>query len=543
MPIIQPGDTSSFPQVILELELAGSKYYFSERGPQTISVDGVDVAVHPGLDGVGIEMSIDIFGTSPSSRSASVSVDLGTAIDVATLFSNGIALYAARAALYANVGDSLNNSQKLAGGFLKDPIYADPTDPNRLSFTIDRDFTERALYPSANAYLRDDSFSLIGSADSNDVGLVYPTPIGKPGSTDRSAAGVIKAMQAVRANVDATIGFESNARIVVALGSVIATTVKVWSGVNHSDTADLLTDTDEYGNLVTYIDLTSVGTPSYYNSNDTGPTHVAFTDEGIAGPSGEGMRGLGDVIVWALNLSSLSRSGDIDWNRVGANQDRLNKLGRIDTWISQRIKPLDWLVSDVLPYFPVFVADLGEGIFVDIWDYDPATPAELYIDTSIAGYERCAPVAWTSQTIANVISVDGALAASGDYFTSIVYSGDDEDLADNATLGSANRAVRSNPILRHSFHLFDRNELAVQVPTVYDSATLDRIGDFLSYKYALPTASVGYIIPWRKTSPRPGMRVEVTDPVAGFTNAKGVISGFRYLDGTLQVNVSMLPGV
>ena len=537
MPQLALTTSSTFPQMLLVLELAGTKYLFAERGPQTISMDGSDALFHPGLVSSEIELSIDLWGTSASSRSVSVQVDLANVVDTDTLFSIGVALYQAKASLYLYAGCAFETAQRVASGFVRDPVYADPSDQRMFGFTIDRDFTERALYPSAGAYLRDDSFSLAGAVDDNDIGLFYPTIIGRPGSTGATLSGVVKTMQAPRANVGAI--FPENDRIVVALGKILATSCRVWSKSNNFDTVDLLTDTDTYGNVVTYLDLTTSGTPAAFGDEDTGPTHVAFTDEGIPGPSGEGMRGVGDVVVWALGLSSLARTGDVDWNRVLANQDKLNALGRVDTWIASRIKPLDWLISDVLAYFPVFVADMGDGLYVDVWDYDPDSQPELYIDTSIGGFERCAPVSWSSDSRASHLSVSGGLLASGGYNTTILASGDllDQSLSNVVV----NRVVRNDYLLGKSLSIFGKNEIEIQVPTVSDQVTLDRILTYHINKCALPTASVGYIIPWRKTSVRPGMRVQVNDTAAGLMDAKGVISGFRYTAGTLQVKVSLLP--
>lgn len=540
MPQLAPTTSSTFPQTLLVLELAGTKYLFAERGPMSIAMDGSDAMFHPGLVSSEIEMSIDLFGTSASSRSVSVQVDLGNVVDTQTLFGIGVALYMARASLYLYIGGAFETAQRVASGVVRDPVYADPSDPRLFGFTIDRDFTERALYPSSTAYLRDDSFSLAGAVDDNDLGLFYPTPIGKPGATSRSLAGVIKTFQAPRANVGAVD--PANDRIVVALGAVLATSCRVWSNVNHSDTVSLLTATDAYGNLVTYMDLTTAGTPADFGDEDTGPTYVAFNQEGIPGPSGEGMRGLGDVVVWAMGLSSLAKTGDIDWKRVLGNQDKLNALGRVDTWIAARIKPLDWLISDVLAYFPVFVADMGDGLYVDVWDYSPDALTELYIDTRIGGFERCSPVAWSSQAVASKITVRGHICSNGSYYTTVVGSGNPDDVAEpDVDLVSGTGVTRSSELLRRGYELFGENEIEVPVPTVQEPATLDRILDFHISKHALPTSSVGYIIPWRKTSVRPGMRVLVNDPEAGYTDAKGVVSGFRYTRGTLQVKVSMLP--
>ena len=542
MPQLQVDTTSEFPQMLLVISLGGSEYYFAERGPVTITVDGVDVMFSPGLVSQTIEQSIDLWNTSASSRSVSVQVDLGNLVRVRTLLAGGIALYATEASLYLYAGGAFEEAQRVASGFVKDPIYADPTSPKVLGFTIERDFVERALFPPSRAFMDETSFDgLPGAPDDDDVGLMYPVPIGKPGKTGATLAGVYKAMQAVRGNVDVILA--SSARIVVAYGHLIATHARVWSNNNTSEEVGLTTDLDENDVPVTYLDLSTAVTHTDYSDAGTGPTYVAFDEETTAGLGAQGFEGLGDVVVWMLEKSSLNKRGGIDWRRVNGNRDKLNRLGRVDTWLATRIRPLEWLVNDVLAYFPVFVSDLGDGLYVDAWEFDAsAEQVEMIINTDVPGYERISPVSWSSSQVYNDITIKGGLsAASGEYIAQKRWSGDPAVLGESQqTLAFDGRAIRAHKLLTQSWEMFDTNEVVVALPTVTDSETLDKLGNYYVYKYALPRQEVGYSVPWRKVVPRPGMVVSVNDPDAGLNGAVGLVSGFRYASGTLQLRVAIL---
>ena len=541
MPQLQLDTSSSFPQMLLVLSLGGSRYYFAERGPINITVDGVVVQFHPGLVSQDIEQSIDLWGTAASSQSVSVQVDLGNSVNLRTLQAGGIALYATEASLYMYAGGTLDDAQRVASGFVKDPIYADPASPKVLGFTIERDVTERNLFPPARAYCDESSFeSLAGGMDDDAAGQFYPVPIGKPGKTHITLSGVYKTMKAIRANVDVVIA--SNARLVVAYGHLIATSARVWSNNNTNEVVGLVTGVDDNSVPITYLDMTDAVAHTTYCDLGTGPTYVAFDEETTAGLDGAGFDGLGDVVAWTLEKSSLNKKNNIDWKRVNGNRSKLNRLGRVDTWIATRIRPLEWLISDVLAYFPVFIADVGDGIYVDVWNYN-ASPdhAELTIDTSLPGFERVAPVSWSSSQIYNDITVSAGLsAASGAYTMSVRWSGSRDSDPSMTTLALDDAAIRSSLRLQQSYALFDINETSVDVPVVSHAATIDSIGNYYAYKYALPSAEVGYIIPWRKTVPRPGMVVNVNDPDAGLNGAVGLLSGYRYVNGTLQVRISIL---
>ena len=542
MPQLQVDTSSEFPQMLLVLSLGGSEYYFAELGPVTITVGGVDVMFSPGLVSQTIEQSIDLWNTSASSRSVSVQVDLGNLVRVRTLLAGGIALYATEASLYLHAGGAFEEAQRVASGFVKDPIYADPASPKVLGFTIERDFVERALFPPSRAFMDETSFDgLPGAPDDDDIGLMYPVPIGKPGKTGATVSGVYKAMQAVRGNVDVVLA--SSARIVVAYGHLIASHARVWSNNNTSEEVGLTTDLDENDVPVTYLDLTTAVSHVAYDDAGTGPTYVAFDEETTAGLGAQGFEGLGDVVTWMLEKSSLNKRGGIDWKRVNGNRDKLNRLGRVDTWLATRIRPLDWLVNDVLAYFPVFVSDLGDGLYVDAWEFDAsAEQVEMVINTEIPGYERISPVSWSSSQVYNDITVKGGLsAASGEYIAQKRWSGDPAVLGESQqTLAFDGRAIRAHKLLTQSWELFDTNEVEVAIPTVTDSETLDKLGNYYVYKYALPRQEVGYSVPWRKVIPRPGMVVSVNDPDAGLNGAVGLLSGYRYVGGALQVRVAIL---
>lgn len=522
---------STFPQLLLKLELSGAPVYFAERGPLTIEIGGVPVMFHGGLVAGEISENADLFGSGPVARDVQVQVDLPPSIDLVTLLALPDAVYGGRATVYQYAGGTFEDATRFAFGPLTAPIFADPSDPQLLAFTVSRNILDYGYTHRTRERMDDTSFSAGGfHPDDSDLGRYYPIPIGQPGVWAESLTGYTRAYQAVRAcvAVPAALG---DYRIVVALGRVGAISAHVWADNLYGGTADLIERTDANGVLTTCLDMTTyTGSAS---DAEISPTYVALVGDGSPDASGGTFGGLGDLIVWALTRSSLNAAGFIDWPRVLGNVEALNDLGRVDTVITERIHPLDWLISDVLAFFPVFVNDAGDGLYVDVWRYDfGASEADLVIDVSRPGFERRSAVAFSSADNYSAISVNGLEAANGSYLLNTTLTGDPDEIETGAA---------SHPLLQRSFSLYGSQELDLEVRAVQDAATLARLAAFYAYKYALPRATVGYAVPWRNVAPRIGMAALVTDTAAGLDAARGIVSGYRYADGELVISLSLLP--
>lgn len=542
------GNDSEFPQLLMTLELSGSVYHFAERGPLTLSVDGADVLFSHGLLTTQLLQSADLFGQSASSKSVAVQVRLTPAASQA-VSDAGVDLYAGRAVLYycaEGDGGDFGAAKSVARGFLRDPVYADPADPYLLGFSIDRDLSERALYPPATAACDVGSFTstATGECPDGNAGSVYPVPVGRPGYQPNWTSGVRAAYPAVTAWVPVFPGTAADYRVVVALGKVLTLACYVVAEDGDSGVAALLEDTDNLGNVVTYLDMDTYtgSTASVLASKNV---YVGFAAEASPGMDGAGIRGLGDLVCWVLSLSSLAADG-VDWARVLGAREDLNALGRADTWIVERVRPLDWLVSEVLPYFPVFLSDAGDGLYVERWRYD-ATPsdAEVVIDTSVPGYERITPVSW-EQTgpVVNDITVRGCLAAkTGKYVYGLRASGDPdaEPVSNEALYVSGLDTVRTSALLRRSRQLFGAGALEVEAATLQDRATMDRYLTLVAAKSALPRQRVGYAVPWRKHLPRVGMVALLRDASAGLSERVGIVDGYAWRDGRLELSACVLP--
>lgn len=523
---------STFPQLLLTVELAGATYYFAERGPVSIQVDGVDTLFHGGIQISSFKQEADLFGTSAVSRQVSVLIDLTSIVDLPTLLAGGVALYAGRASVYQYAGGTFDDVSRVASGRITSPTYADPAAPNFFGFTVDRDLTERAYTHPVGARVRANAFrTSIPTSDtpSTILGKYYPIPIGRPGVWIDGLIDYTTAYPAVPACYGITPATTTDYRIVVSYGRVGATEAHVWINNNYKYDVGLLTATDDYGNFVTYLDL-SAGGEELHLAN----INVALKGEGVASTLGEEFRGLGDVIVWALSKSSLAKSGDIDWSRQLALVDELNALGRVDTYIAERVKVLDWLLSDILAYFPIFTNDAGDGLYVDVWRYDATDEdVEVVIDVDVPGYERRSAVGYEEGTPVSVITVNGHQSLLNDAFLETVnLSGDPIDAADTS--------YASDSRLAKSFQLFDLNELSIDVPTVQDRATLAKLATYYAYKYALPRAVVAYAVPWRKVNPRIGMVASINDSAAGLSGSRGIVRGFEYVDGELVLSISLV---
>lgn len=535
--LLIPDDASSFPSLLLELTVAGVVYRFAELGPLDVA-DGADVLhFHGGLLTSPVEETIDLWGNTATARSISVQVLLGTGLTLQDLLqAGGEELMAATARLLLWDGGEYDDCQVAASGRVSAPfLYGEPGEPESISFAIDRDLVDHALIPPAEAYLREDSFqsATTGQADEDDIGAYYPIIIGRPGYGPSPLGGRFKAAPTVRANIGGVSAGDQ--RIVVALGRVSATSIKVWSSANNSTTVPIVEDTDDYGIVVSYADVSGEATPTTWTAQGTGPTVAGWGDDGTLGLDGGGLHALGDVVIWALQQASIAEPG-VDWERVHGAREALNALGRIDTFIDERISPLEWLTGQVLAYFPVFVADAGSGIYAGVWRYD-AQPSDaiLTIDTSLPGYERTSAVSWGSADVANEISLEGGFSvASSGHLISRRWSGS-PDLQDEEH--------RGHPLLSRSRALFGARELTASIPVVEDPATLDRIGAYLAYRHAMPRAEVGYRIPWRKAAVELGAVVAVEDGDVGLAGRLGIITGRRYSAGALEIRVNLLPQV
>lgn len=519
-----------FPQLILRLELASGPLYYAERGPLLMDVDGVETLFAGGFTAGEIVRQADLFGTGVITNDVQVQVDLPPSVNVATLIANPAGLYGSSATIYVYSGGTFNDATRFAFGKLTAPILADPVDPQLLGFTVSRNLLDNGYSHLIGEHMDESSFSSGGfGPDEADVGRYYPIPIGQPGIWSESPTGYTRAYTAVRA-CGSVPAAPAGYRFVVALGLVNASEAHVWYDNVYGGTADLVADTDLNGVVVTRLDWTTYsGTAA---DAEVSPTYVALVGEGISDTRGGYFSGLGDVVVWALGKTSLARNGFIDWPRVLGNVDALNALGRIDTVILERVHLLDWLI-DILKFFPVFIDDAGDGLYVDLWRYDfTDSDVELDIDVASPGYERRSAISYAASDTYSSISVNGLQTANGKYLLNVTLSGISADIEAGAL---------SHPLLQESYRLFGVNELDLEVPCVQDAATVARLAQFYAYKYALPRGSVGYAVPWRKVTPRVGMAARINDPAAGLENRRGIVSGYRYVDGELQVSISLLP--
>lgn len=540
-----PTTTSSlWPTVLLELTVQGVKYFYTDGGPVSVSSDDGDVLFHPGLETVALSWSIDLFGTADS-KTVSVSVDLGAGVILATLFGAGRSLYTATARLLVYFGGALEDAIPMASGSLRDPIYGDPAIPSLFSFSIERDTIDHALIPSINNTVKEDSWdSLASNVWEDDLGKPRMILIGKPGYDLRSIGDVIK-------TVPTTIGrlqlspAPSQTRIELCAGQILASSVKLWSANNKSSgTADVTYDIDDLGYLVSFADM-STYSGTFADLHADPPFFAGFSTETHPGPFGQGFRGLGDVVLWALSQASFADSG-VDWDMVHSMVDKLNLLGRIDTWISERVSPYEWLKGEVLAHFPCYVADSGKGVYVGIWPFD-AEPAlvEFVINTSLPGFERISPMVWSQPSLGNHITIESQYsAATSKYMRYRQITGNPDAIEESwpgAATSTADTTLVRHPALEESFRMFGLAELDISVPTVSDPATLGRIAQYRANRHALPTAEVGYLIPWRRGIPALGGVVSVTDALLGLDGTLGVLTGIRLKDGQCEARVSLLP--
>lgn len=525
---------AQWPQLLMHLEVAGHVLRFAENGPLTIAVNGVDHMYSGGIEISPITWAISTFGVSAEPRTVQVAVYLPHWVPIERMDS---LLSASLATVYIWIGGDFNTALKVITARPRDPIYLDPTEPYKLTFSLERDLLDSASWPSSYSKVKPDSWASLGIGDiaESAIGAYRPDVFGQPGigSYGPSYSTTSRTYDAITENDGGTVLFDSYYRLVVAghhvPESTLSSGIKIWGSTGAGGAlADLINGLDDRNKAVCYVDLTTyAGTLSHITSNL--PASVAWVKEGKSGL-------LGDVIDYVLGKSSLAQEEyGIDWIRFRAAKARLNQLGRLDFAQSDPVTPIDWIRDTLGALFPIYVADEGEGIYIDVWRYQARQDeAVIEIDTSKPGIRCIAPIS-ISGDIVNDVTVEGAYSSTlGRYLTSVRWSG-------SQAVITSEENVRTSPVLRRSDIIHRNRSISVQTNLVWDSATLDTIGHWLSHKGALQQKEVGYAIPWKDYNLHCGDIVRINDTARGFADTLAIISGAQYTKGELQIRLSVLP--
>lgn len=526
--------------LLLEVRIGGRVLRFAER---PLEVNGVRFT---GALSCDYHEEIELTADGPPQRS--IAVQLGGEDDWGALRGH---LPDARATLYEWAGGDTLEARLV--GILAEAAVADPDlPPGVAAFTVaDVDAEDRPLLVES-AMVGDDTWPITTPAGylGDDIPSAfakayYPEVIGRPGypfPTWFTAEGVAPGSPALVVQHGNPL-YEEKTLILAKRGASRVTVARAWDQDGGTEVGDLMTVTDLRGQAVTVFDTTLLSTlvmPGFASEVSTGWA-VGWYDPPTTGPGGA-LRGLGDVLVWALERAGVDqpgaergRSWDIDWHAMLDARARLNRF-KIDTYIADQVGVWAWLASDVLPFFPVFFARSGKGVYFAEWRYRAApSEAVLTIEVGRNAQRLSAVGVQDNPDVYTEITVNlGLDTRSGKALRALTFTG-------AAAVGLPTEGKARHRLLEDAWPRVGRRTTTIDVPIVADTATGYEVGEFLCARYAGPLTDCWVRMSYRFSYLRPGMVVRLVDEESGL-DAVGTLTTRKPGPGCVDLAVLIHPG-
>lgn len=375
------------------------------------------------------------------------------------------------------------------------------------------------------------------------AGAYYPEVIGNPGTPYTTwwlGEGVAPGSPAVFASHGSFPFYADESILIVKRGTARVTSARVWDQDGHTNDGDLVQLQDLRGRTFTAVDLSTVASaltePSDASDVSTGWA-VGWYAPPTTGPWGA-LRGLGDVLLWALERAGVDRPGadrgrawDVDWASVAAIRHSLNRF-KIDTFIAEQVGVWEWLTRDLLPFFPIAIGRSGRGLRFAEWRFRArAADAVLTLEEGRNAH-RLSPYAQvdSSDVYSEVVVNLGLGARSGDAMRSITLSG-------GAVANLLPEGAGRDALLELAFARVGRRALSVDVPVVWDTATGYEVAEFLCARYAAPLGELWYRLPWQLTgAARASDVVRVVSAPLGL-DLVGTVTGERAGPGCVDLRI------
>lgn len=316
-------------------------------------------------------------------------------------------------------GQTLDQALHVMTGLAENVEHSDPQAPARIVFTVNSALRPQ-LYPVPSRTLDDSTWTVddgtgtTATIGEGAIGSVAPTVIGYPGSGDAPVTRTFPyaAVPVPMVDCDQLSGV-SGTKLLLSPGPIDAATV-------------LITDSDDPsgpqgGGQQEQLEVERtndlLGQPySYAWFDDTAgyvitpwPTHKYFAgfqnDTGWGGGifyGGSVLRGLGDVLAWALDQSKVN--ADLGTQRGEA--ERLNDFA-LDTYLDQPgLNLIAWIETTLVPLFPLRRLRLGNGLWYRLENWlATKVDAVARLDAVIGNVVRVSPKRRLAGPVANRVTL------------------------------------------------------------------------------------------------------------------------------------------
>lgn len=460
--------------LLLEIEFGTFGHFRMSTEPLTVPGTGGGLFIG-GLDGLTFTDSVDLFATSESNRSVSVSVFLP--VDVSELIAQGFDPSRATASLsqYVEGTDYADRRRVLSSLELIDPQYGESYEPFKFSIRSNL-YDDGSVIPPVNAVINGVTFP--GSL-SWQRGAAYPWIFGTPGKHTNVISGV-SAYNYVTPVHLVTL-FSGGTRYLVAghemtPGTQIAVVRK--DAVSVVDSQNVSTHIDGSGRVVSVANYASAhGSVASLE----GVELVASITAGggvLNDQQTEPRRGMGEILEYLIDYAPRL---NLDRGRTRTAGELLNHM-QIDGIITEPVEVWRWLRANLLPFAPVSMATGADGMFPIVWDKDiKESDTVANVDALRDQWERTSPV--------TVEHLDGEPRNS----FSIAYnkSGLTDEMTDRATLSGADK--ESNVYARTSHKRYGRRDKPEEEAICfYQRSDVDAVLSWWSRIYGFPIRTVEY---------------------------------------------------
>ena len=478
---------------LLDLVFAGRTYKLAS---QSVTVGGVPYL--SGVTDVSYSDELEIYkAASWEIPTAELSVIIE---DVAELISQGHSLHGATAtlALYV-VGSASADRRVVIEGRAIASSYGIAGEPVKIS--IEPAWLDAALtYPPRLHTVTPTAWTI---PSDHSQGEVYPVILGRPLSTP---APLVKDSLLLIDGLAVVAGHRIKATSLTAIGSDDPTPI----------TAPVIYRTDNNG-----IECACIEIPSSWGNSQQVFVKWAGSLGGLPNPYGPGdLRGAGDVIKWALNLSGLK----VDDGRLAPALARLQGF-KIDGAITESISVMDWLRDEILALLPVSIVTGGDGVYLVVWDTQD-NPIRAQLTEGRDGITRESSVAYQSSEVSNEITLKYGLSAyHGNTRSQYTMTGDLERETDD--LGTTD-------YLQDSVRIHGIRALEIDAgDLITDTATAEKIVGVLASSSSRKLRLISYGAPSSLAWLNVGDVVALTDTDLYLTDVRATIVAIEWTEGAL----------
>jgi hypothetical protein len=340
------------------------------------------------------------------------------------------------------------------------------------------------------------------------------------GGTDTSYTGQTRASGSPR-------------KLLVAGHSVGATIATVVNANDESaDTLNITEGEDGRGRLVSWVSLAG----SDVTREITAPYYVRLGSGGGLLYEGSLVEGAGDLLVWALEQTSLV----YDLPAVRSMRPYLNGFvlgGVVMAAPSEPVSMWEWLQREVLPFLPVSVTDGPNGVGFILWRWE-ATASDAVAHLRVGeNCDRTGRVSYTPRAeVVNELRLSYAMRYRDRKMTrTLVYSGDPAVVSAEGATSSA--------LLRSSWQRHGTRPQAIACSICYSEATANLIAGWMTRA----RAAQGRILTLRcepsvAAHLRRGDVVQVSDPDLHMVGMLAFVMGLPKTAGEyVDVEVRSIP--